>query len=105
MDWERKWAVWGGVETMVGRVGPSPSAHAKVSRRPPLCHPERTPDFLPRCSQKRPRMRLSLRKAARHSPKPLSLTGNPEEAEWRDLRFHPFVVPHSSFVTDQAVRN
>jgi hypothetical protein len=25
-----------------------------------FCHPERTPDFLPRCSQKRPQMRLSF---------------------------------------------
>src|SRR5271154_6111518 len=50
------------------------------------CHPERTPDFLPRCFQKRSRMRLSLRKAARYSPKPPSLTGNPEEAEGPAVR-------------------
>jgi hypothetical protein len=35
--------------------------NAKVGQ---LFKPSRTPDFLPRCSQKRPRMRLSLRKAA-----------------------------------------
>jgi len=48
---------------------------------PHICHPERTPDFLLRCTIQRPRMRLSLRKAARGLPTPLSLTGNPEEAE------------------------
>src|ERR1700689_5525975 len=47
---------------------------------PPTCHPERTPDFLPHCTNQRPRMRLSLRKAALGLPTPQSLTGNPEGA-------------------------
>jgi hypothetical protein len=37
--------------------------------------------FPTRCTNQRPRMRLSLRKAARGLTTPLSLTGNPEGAE------------------------
>ena len=60
---------------------PSHLAALNQSHRLKICHPERTPDFLPRGTNQRPRMRLSLRKAARGLPAPLSLTGNPEEAE------------------------
>jgi hypothetical protein len=58
-----------------------PHHNCEGKNKPKLCHPERTPDFLLRCTNQRPRMRLSLRKAARGLPTPLSLTGNPEEAE------------------------
>jgi hypothetical protein len=58
-----------------------------------LCHPERTPDFLLCCSQKQPRMRLSLKKAACGSPKPLSLTGNPEVAEGPAVPLNPKSKP------------
>src|ERR1700689_5161354 len=68
---------------------PSDLTHPKKSHRPPLCHPERTPDFLLRCSEKQPRMRLSLKKAPSGSPKPLSLTGNPEVAEGSAVLFPP----------------
>jgi hypothetical protein len=54
-----------------------------------LCHPERTPDFLLNRTNQRPRMRLSLGKAARGLPTPLSLTGNPEEAEGSAVRLSP----------------
>jgi hypothetical protein len=60
---------------------PSDLTAPNKSHRAHLGHPERTPDFLLRCSHQRPRMRLSLRKAARGLPTPLSLTGNLEEAE------------------------
>jgi hypothetical protein len=46
------------------QLSPSLITAAKVKAALPFCHPERTPDFLPRCSQKQPRMRLSLKKAA-----------------------------------------
>jgi len=53
---------------------------------PPLCHPERTPDFLLRCANQRPRMRLSVRKAAWGLSTPQTLTGNPEVAEGPAVR-------------------
>ncbi len=37
-----------------------PLTNLPVSRQPQLCHPERTPDFLLRSANQRPRMRLSL---------------------------------------------
>jgi hypothetical protein len=42
---------------------------------------ERTPDFLLRCTNQRPRMRLSLRESRTMFTAPMGLTGNPEEAE------------------------
>ena len=42
---------------------------------------ERTPDFLLRCTNQRPRMRLSLRESRTRFTAPMGLTGNPEEAE------------------------
>ena len=47
------------------RLCPSTSNHAKVRHHPQLCHPERTPDFLLHGASQRPRMRLSVEKAAR----------------------------------------
>jgi hypothetical protein len=82
-------------------VHPSVTA-AEVSAALPLCHPERTPDFLLRCSQKRPRMRLSLKKAACGSRKPLSLTGNPEEAEGSAVLF-PHPRPLLEVICDRRV--
>ena len=46
------------------------------------------PDFLPRGRHQRPRMRLSLRKAARSSPTPTRSTGNPGEAQQSLSRIH-----------------
>jgi hypothetical protein len=57
-----------------------------LEKPPHPCHPERTPDFLLRCSNQRSRMRLSVRKAARGLSTPRSLTGNPEEAEGPAVR-------------------
>src|SRR5271154_5796506 len=58
-----------------------PHHNCEGKNNPKLCHPERTPDFLLHCTNQRPRMRFSLRKAALGLATPLSLTGNPEEAE------------------------
>src|SRR5271163_5199167 len=58
-----------------------PHHNCEGKNKPKLCHPERTPDFLLHCTNQRPSMRLSLRKAALGLATPLSLTGNPEEAE------------------------
>ena len=41
-----------------------PHHRREGKNKPKLCHPERTPDFLLRRPHQRPRMRLSLRKAA-----------------------------------------
>jgi hypothetical protein len=58
-----------------------PLANFSWKLNPTLCHPERTPDFLLRRANQRPRMRLSVRKAAGCLSTPRSLTGNPEGAE------------------------
>jgi hypothetical protein len=42
IDREHKWAVWVGMETLVGWICPSLSTHAKVGCRPPICHPDRS---------------------------------------------------------------
>ena len=62
------------------RLCPSTSTHAKVGHRPQLCHPDWSgPGFPTSRYRPRRRMRLSVRKAARSSPTPLSWTGNPGE--------------------------
>src|ERR1700677_5222479 len=72
---------------------------------PHPCHPERTPNFLLRCANQRPRMRLSVRKAAWSLSTPRSFTGNPEEAEGPAVRLSLTQLPGAPHLAKKRVRN
>jgi hypothetical protein len=64
-DREGKRAVWVGMETLVDWICPSPATHAKVAATLQFVIPTGAhSDFLPRGTPQRPRVRLSVRKAA-----------------------------------------